>query len=346
MGGGNFFERTKNFFREDTSEVVGAYFDGEKIFVARLTEKFETVEAEFDGAEIEQLAEKISLVCRQRGWKTSAVGFCLREGDAVTYLTEVNFPEKDLPNMVKTWARSQAGEGAALSFVKVGGELWLETMPRATLDEYCAAFEKFGLKLRGLSVMPADLLTKIEPFNRVEFISRVVRERKAPNLLAARGSVWNLKKISLTAAAIFLIAIILPTTKILFDWREASAQLDAEKKSVEELREDLALKEILDADIAELNRLNKICAAQGVNSTRFNFLLNLGKISVDGAGLTNIRAEENFLEIEGLAENPDAVKNYLSRVKSLVAQNARLESSSERDGGGIVFLIRATKQNS
>ena len=28
-----------NFFREDLSEIVGAYFDGEKIFVAHLSRK-------------------------------------------------------------------------------------------------------------------------------------------------------------------------------------------------------------------------------------------------------------------------------------------------------------------
>ena len=49
-----------NFFREDLSEVIGAYFDGEKVFIARLTEKFETIEFEAYGLEIEQLAEKIS----------------------------------------------------------------------------------------------------------------------------------------------------------------------------------------------------------------------------------------------------------------------------------------------
>ena len=72
--------RFKKFFRADTSEIISAYFDGEKIFIARLTEKFETAEVEANDAEIEQLAEKISRECHQRGWKTSLVGFCLREG--------------------------------------------------------------------------------------------------------------------------------------------------------------------------------------------------------------------------------------------------------------------------
>ena len=55
----DYFARLKKFFREEPDEVVGAYFDGEKIFIARLTEKFETIEVDADGT--------------QKGWKTSAV---------------------------------------------------------------------------------------------------------------------------------------------------------------------------------------------------------------------------------------------------------------------------------
>ena len=67
-------ETLKKFFREDTSEIIGAYFDGEKIFIARLTDKFETTGIDALDATIEELAEKISLVCKQKGWKASAVG--------------------------------------------------------------------------------------------------------------------------------------------------------------------------------------------------------------------------------------------------------------------------------
>ena len=68
-----YFARLKKFFREDLEEVVGAYFDGEKIFLARLTEKLETFEIDADGAEPEHLAKKISLTCTRNGRKTSAV---------------------------------------------------------------------------------------------------------------------------------------------------------------------------------------------------------------------------------------------------------------------------------
>ena len=72
-------------FREDVGEVVGAYFDGEKIFLACSAENFATIELDAAGAELDDIAEKISVACRQRGRKISAVGFCLRESDAVTY---------------------------------------------------------------------------------------------------------------------------------------------------------------------------------------------------------------------------------------------------------------------
>ena len=341
LNGENFFTRAINFFREDVGEVVGAYFDGVKIFVVRLTESFETVEVDAESSELEHLAEKISLVCRQRGWQTSAVGVCLREDDAVIYQTEINFPGKEIASFVKSWSQAQAGIDAAFSFVISGGEIWMETLPKSTLDDYCAAFEKFGLKLRALSIMPVDLLTKVTPFNHADFIAQVVHEKKSPNLLSARSSVVDWKKISQALAAMILAVIIGFSAKILFEYQAAAAELDAAKKSLDELRAELALKENIDADIAELNRLNKIVAAQEVSPTKFNFLVNLGKVAGGGVHLSRIRCEENFLELEGVADNSDAVKNYLSRVKNSVAQNSRLENSTELDDGNISFVIRA-----
>ena len=335
--------KLKNFFREDLSEVIGAYFDGEKIFVTRTADKFETVEVEADGSEPENIAEKISLVCSQKGWKTSLIGFCLREEDVVTFQTEVgNIPEKEIPAMVKIWAIAQAGMDAAFSFTKVGAEIWMETLPHARFEEICAAFKKFNLNLRGLSVMPADMLTKISPLDKTKFISEVIRNKKFPNLLPTRSSLWNWKKISLATAAIFLIGLILGSVKLFFDYSETSAQLDAAKISMEEFRDDLALKEYLDADIAELHKLNKICAAQNVTPKNLNLLINLGKIAGGGVRLTEIHIDEKSLELEGSASTSDAVKSYLSRVKNFVAQSARLESSRENDDGDILFVIRAS----
>lgn len=333
-------------FRADMSELIGAYFDGEKIFLARLTDKSETLEVDADGAEFEQLAEKILQVCSQRNWRTSAVGFCLQELDAVTFQTEVgNVPEKEIPAMVKSWAAAQAGADAAFAFTRVGEELWMETLPRTRLNSICAAFDKFGLKLCALSVMPSDLLTKISPFDRAKFIATVIREKKSSNLLTARGGVWNWKKISQAVAAIFFGTILFTSATLLLDYHDAANNLDAAKTSLEELRGELAVKENLDADIAELNRLNKICAAQKVSPKQFNFLVNLGKVAGGGVRLTSVHADENFLELEGLAVTPDAVKSYLGRVKNSVIQTARLESSSERDDGEISFVIRAKVQS-
>lgn len=333
--------RVENIFHEDFSEIVSAYFDGEKIFIVRLTKKFETVEIDTEGLELEQLAEKISLICRERGWKTSAVGFCLREEDALTFQTEVaNIPEKDIPAMVRSWATAQAGAGANFSFVRIGEEIWMETIPHARVKEICAAFNKFSLNLRALSAMPANRLSKIHPFDRTEFISEVVRESKAPNLLAARSSIWNWKRISLTAAAIFSIVLVIVAAKLFIDYHVTSSELDEAKISVDEMHEDIALKREIDADIAELHRINQL-AAQVHVSQNLNLLINLGKISNKSIRLTKIRAEDKFLEIEGVADNPAAVKNYLARVKDFVIKSARLESSFENDDGEIVFTIRA-----
>ena len=338
-----FLAQVTKFFRADLSEVIGAYFDGDKIFIVRLTENFETIEIDADSSELEHIAKKISLTCQQHGWKISAVGFCLQESDAVTYQTTVeNIPDKEIPAFVKSWAITQSGIDALFSFDNVGKEIWLETLPRATVDEFCTTFKNFGMNLRGLSVMPTNLLTKNNPFDNAKFIAEIVRNGKSPNLLSSRDSMWNWEKFSPAIAAVFLIVMLISSAKLFIDYRIASNELDAIKISLQERHEDLDLKKNLDADIAELNRLNKLCAEQGITTAKFNLLVNLGKVAGGGVHLTKIRADENFLELEGISVTPDAVKSYLSRVKSSVIQNARLENSSENKNGDITFTIRAT----
>ena len=334
-------EFIKKFFRDNISDVIGVYFDGEKIFIARLTKKFETIEVDADGSEIGQIAEQISQICKQKNWKTSAIGLCLRDEDAVTFQTEINnVPEKELPALVKSWATAQAGTDAIFSFTKLGEELWMETLTKPAMEEAVSAFKKFGMNLRALSVMPANLLTKIHPYDRTEFIAEVILNKKTPNLLAARSSSLNLKRIYQAVAGIFIIALIIGSANLFFDYKTASDKLDTAKISVENLRGELALKETLDEIFGELHRRNNI-AAQVTASKNFNLLINLGKISDGEITLTKIRVEENSLELEGVTDNSDALKNYLGRVKNSVAQSARLENSSERDDKKISFVIRA-----
>lgn len=336
------FGRLKKFFREDMGAVVSAYFDGEKIFIARLTKKFETAEVEADGAEIEQLAAKISQVCKEKGWETSRVGFCLREGDAVTFQTEIsNVPEKEIPALVKSWAIAQAGTKSIFSFTKVGEELWMETLPKATAQEYSSAFKKFGLNLRGLSAMPADMLTKLHPYDRTEFITEVILNKTAPNLLELRGGVWNWLKISKAVAAIFLIGLIIGSAKLFLDYDAAEDKLNAAKISVENLSEDIALKKMIDENVDELHRINQL-AAQVDDNKSFNLLLNLGKNSSREVRLTKIRVDKDLLELEGVTGDSAALKSYLGLVRNFVASNARLDSSTENDDGDIVFVIRAS----
>ncbi len=337
----NFLSQVANFFREDLPEVIGAYFDGYKLFLVHMSDRVNSAEIDVDDADVEHLAEKISHVCRQHGWSTSAIGFCLREGDALTYSTDYySVPEKEIPAFVKSWATAHSGKDALFSFTKLGNEIWMESLPRTTADELIAAYEKFGMNLRGLSVMPADKLRKSRTFAEADFIADIVRNRKAPNLLAAR-SVWSFEKISAVAAAIISIALVICSAKLLTDYSDVETELDAAKQSVNELHDDIALKDNIDADIAELRRINALIAGQDISPKNFNLLLNLGKIAGGGVYLTKIRAEENFFELEGISVTPDAVKSYLSRVKSFVAQSARLERSTENDDGDIVFVIRA-----
>lgn len=341
----NVFSAAKNFFREDTGEFVGAYFDGEKIFLTRLTETFETAEISANGYEFEKIAEKISEACRQRGWNTQAVGFCLREDDAVTFQTEVtNVPEKDFPEFVKTWSWAQSGNGALNSFAKVGVELWMETLPKATADEICAAFQSCGLNLLALSIMPPDLLTKKNSLDKAKFICEIAAKKTLPNFLRPRENSWNVQKLSAVPIAILLIIELIFSAKFFSDWRAASNELDAEKISLNELHDDLSLKKFIDDDANELRRLYNLTA--NVNAPQiFNLLINLGKTFGGDVRLTKISVDENSAQLDGLAKSAEAVKSCLARVKNYVAQSARPENSSVRDDGEIAFTIRADLKN-
>ena len=266
----------------------------------------------------------------------------MRDEDAVTFQTEINnVPEEQIPALVKSWALAQAGANPAFSFTKVGEELWMETLPKATANEYLTTFKKFGLNLRGLSIMPDDLLEKRHPYDRTEFITEIIRNKSSPNLLTTSNSLWNWQKISYAVAAIFLCLLTIGSIKLFLDYDEVADKLDAAKVSVENLNADIALKKDIDDTVAELHRINKLAAQVDINEN-FNRLLNLGKIADKNIRLTKIRADENSLELEGITDESDALKNYLGRVRSTVAKSARLESSIERDDGKIVFVIRAT----
>ena len=214
----------------------------------------------------------------------------------------------------------------------------METVPRVKVEEFNAAFKKFGLNLRGLSVMPDDVPT-LHPFERTEFISEVVRNKKAPNLLAGR-SLWDWRKISAAVAAIFCGVLIIASAKIFFDYRAPSEALDAAQSRTEQLSADVALKKAVDADVAALRRFNAL-SAQVAAPQNFNRLLKLGKVASGGIRLTGIELDEKTLELEGLAIKSDAVKSYLARVKGSVATSARLANSEEQDDGEIAFTIRA-----
>lgn len=348
-----YFEQVKNFFREDFREVLGIYHDDEKIFLARLTKKFETAEVNFEVdlndkiSPIEQLAEKVSVICAQRGWKTSKVGLCLREGDAITFRTNFeNVPPAEIDSAVKTWATSQAGKNAPYAFTEIDGEIWAETLTKTVSEEYISAWKKNSLNLCALTVMP-DFSEEesSEGLDKAVFVAKIVAKKKSPNLLAEKIADWNVKKISLTAAAIFILILGGICGKIFYDYRAAENELDAAKKILTAESETLVLKKTLDTDVAEMKKINSLLFGKSENFSKLNVLIRLGKISGGAVRLKKINATENFVQLEGLAENPGAIEKYLSRLKNSLAANVKLENTSAAESGEINFTIRLIFEN-
>ena len=333
-----------DFFKENYSEVVGAYFDGEKIYFARrLNESVETDEVNLTltsgVSEIEQVAEKISVTCAKHGWKTYKTSFCLREGTALTFQTGLpNIPPKEIDNAVKSWAVSVIGKNPLYAYTKENEnakEIWLMTISRATAAEYISAWKKNSLNLCALTVLPQEtgLHPKIiKPMTFAEYAAEVAAVKKSPNFIADRLSVWNYKKISLTIAALFFCALSAVFGNLFYEYQTAAAQVDELQTRVDSLNNTAELKKIVDADVAEMKRINSLCAAQNNPVTAFNALVNVGR-SADGTTyLRKLKIAGNSLELEGVTDNPDEIKNYVNRLKKFVAPNVKTGNLTTTDG--------------
>lgn len=341
-----------NFLQEDFSEVVGAYFDGEKIYLSRhINGDVENVDANFsvkdDVSEIEQLAEKISVICTQRGWKTSKMGLCLREGVAITFQTPFGtIPPQEIDNAVKIWAAAQIDADAFFDSVKFGEEVWMEAISKATATDYINAWQKNSMTLCVLTVMPEDFdaqvnLTKPETY--ADYVADVVANKKTPNLIKERLSAWNYKKISVAIAVTFFCVLVGIFARTSYEYQVAAAQVEELQNYLDAHSDEVELKKSVEEDIAEMKRLNSFCAAQVNPMPKFNALVKLGKI-VDGKTyLTKLRISDNSIELEGVANNSDDIKNYVSRLKTITSsvKPGNLSSSD----GEMKFTIHLTLKN-
>ena len=330
------------FFREDFGEILGVYCDEEKIFLARLTDKIETAEINFEidlndkTPVIFQLAEKIKIACNQRGWKTSKIALNLREGTAATFQTEFkNVPANEIENAVKIWAVAHAGKNPRYTSVKFDDEIWMAALPENIVDEYISAFEKNSLKLCALTTIPANSITEDRPptpYNRAIFAADILKNKKPPNILSEKIFTWNIKKISLTAAAVFFILLAGFSAKLAQDFYQASTRAETAQERFNEQDDTFILKNSFDAATAKLKRFNGVIVEQDINFKKFNALVKIGTIADNKIILNKVKASNEILELEGVAESPDAVKNYLSRLKNSVSSKVKLKNSAENDG--------------
>ena len=336
-----------NFFKEDFSEIIGAYYDEKKIYVCRRIDgKFETAEVDFtakldgDISEIEQIAEKIFMVCSKYGWKTSKIGFCLREGTAITFETQFShIPQEEIEKAVKTWAVAQVGENCRYAYIHKDDEIWMETISKTSAKEYVAAWKKFSMKLCALTVMPENLqINSSEPIDFAKFVTEVIAERKPPNLIAENLSTWNYLKISVAVAAIFFCAIFGISAKLFYDYNSAAAQLAELQARLEGKADALAFKEVAESNIAEMKRLNALCSKQPDSHKNFNALIQLGKIADGKTFLRKIKTSANSIELEGITDNPEEIKNYVNRLKNSVSPKVKTGNLSSTDDGTIFTI--------
>ena len=337
-----------NFFREDLSEVLGVCYDEDKIFLARQTDKVETAEINFEidlndkNSATEQLAEKIKLECNKRDWKVSKVGLILREGTAATFQTDFkNVPANEIENAVKIWAVAHVGKAARYTSINFGEEIWMEALPASIVEEYISAFEKNSMQLCALTEIPPNAEEITTSIDRAIFAADIVKNKKSPNILPQKILTWNIRKISLTAAAIFFALMIIFSAKLSYDYFTASTRAETAQNRFNALDDDFYLRQDLNASTAQIKRFNGLISSQNINFQKLNALIKIGQIPGTDIFLDKIKTTGETIELEGFAESPDAVKLYLSRLKNSVSPKVKLKSSNE-DDGQIIFSISVT----
>ena len=337
-----------NYFRENAGAILGVYFDEEKIFMARLADELEIFETDFEinlndtTPAVEQLANKIKITCTERGLQISKIGVILREGTAATFQTEFkNIPAAEVENAIKIWATAHVGKDARYTSVNNGAEIWMEALAASIVEEYISAFEKISMQLCALTEIPNFLTDDdrpLTPYNRAVFAADIVKNQKSPNLLSVKISAWNIKKISLTAAAIFLIAVLGISANMGRDYYNAAKRAETAQERFNSQNDKKLLKDELDALKAPSRRFNELILKQNINSQNFNALIKIGKIPSDKIFLDKIKATGETFELEGVAESPDDVKLYLNRLKNFVSPKVKLKNSAEVDEQ-IIFTI-------
>ena len=341
-----------NFLREDFSEVVGAYYDGEKIYLSRhFDDDVETAEINFsvedDVSEIEQVAEKISILCIQRGWKTSKMGYCLREGGAITFQTPLGtIPIKEIDAAIKTWANAQVGDDALYDSINLEDEIWMEAVSKSTADDYIKAWQKNSMTLCALTVMPENFGTSINltnPITYADYVADVVAIKKAPNLIANRLSAWNYKKISAAIVGIFFCVLLGIFAQTYYEYQNVCAQVEQHQNFMDEHAEELEFKKSIDENISEMRQINAVSSTQINSLPTFNALVKLGKIADGKTRLTKIKTSANSIELEGVADNPDDIKNYVSNLKT-ITPNVKPGNFSSNDTN-MTFTIYLTLKN-
>ena len=339
----NFF----NFFREDSGEILGVYCDGEKLFLARLNDKLETTELEFqiandDNSAVEQLAQKIKFFCNQNLLQNPKISLILRDGAAATFQTEFkNIPANEIEDAVKIWAVAHVGKEARYTSIKRGEEIWMEALPASIVEEYVSAFEKNSLQLCNLTEFPtilADADRPPTPYNRAIFAADILKNKKPPNVLYVEVSTQNTNKILLTAAAIFFIAVAGFSAKLSYDYFNAATRTETAQNRFNSQNDTFTLMQDFDAVKARLKRFDAAISNQNINNENLGALIKIGKLYDGKIILDKIKATGETVELEGVAESPDAVKLYLSRLKNFVSPKVKLKNSTE-DDGQIIFSI-------
>lgn len=344
-----FFGKAINFFQENPEESLGIFFDGEKIFLAHSAEETRTLEKNFSPdltektSPIEQLAQRVAFICLQEGWRTSQAGIFLNETETVISQTRLeHIPKEEVDAAVRAWAVAHAGEGALHTFAELDGKFFTAALPQETAEEYLSAFAKNSVMVAALTTMPENFFPNAQPTDKAIFSAEVAAKKNPTNFLVSHLSTWNLKKIFLFAATIFLVIIGILSAKLFYDYHTTSKNFSELQKNFS-VQDNLIESQIkLSTNSAEMKELSELIAEQEISGSKLDALIKIGQAADRKIWLKRLRLSDGTAELEGTAENAEAVGKYLRTLRNLFAGSVRLENSSSAEADEVNFLIHLT----
>ena len=311
----------------------------------------------------EELAEKISMLCRTRGRSTSVMALCLNQGDVVIDVDDLsNVPAAELTNAVRyhvAAAGNFAVDNVLSDCVELGERVWMEGISASDARIWSDAWKKNSMQLAVLTAIPDNFnaIDDIE-INNIEITSglrnaigaaRIAAFQSSPNLLSdelKRLSGWDFRKFAAAVAALTLLGLSSFFAVDHWQYNQTAEALAIENEQLAYLEQDQRLKNAIERELGAIDRRRQLIAelSKEVFPWR-SVLIHFGTFHVDGVWLNQITStDDKSIELRGEAVDYEAMSEFIETLEEdddFFKHEPEIRSAqSARGGETIEFVVR------